>query len=152
MHISNSFHPASPFWVGPFTYDGVVWPTKQHTLMHTQLKYNMTGYITENNAANWLFNYVGNDPHKVAYMSQVVRDTRPSWKQKRLTLVSEIWTASAFQNCKLARALLHPIINDDFPQQTTFEYNSEVPFDNDPFWQPPGNQLGKILSEVRYVL
>ena len=33
-----------------------------------------------------------------------------------------------------------------------FEYNSKVPFDNDPFWQLLGNQLKKIQSEVRYVL
>ncbi len=63
--------------------------------------------------------------------------------------------ASAFHNCKLARALLYPTVDDAFPENTSFIYKSPIPFDKDRYWQiygTLGSKLGEICLEVRYIL
>ncbi len=154
-NILDEKHPASPFWQGPFGYKGILWPTKQHTITYSKMIYCTEMFGTYSEAAASVFRFAGNDPYKAALMAALFLNSVHDYKQNRLTIASDIWMASAFQNCKLARALLYPAVDDDFPENTSFIYKSPIQFDKDRYWQVYGmfgNKLGGICSEVRYVL
>ena len=151
VFTSKETDPAALTYPAPFKYKGILWPTKQHALTYEQLIHSAAAQPA-NAVARQLMEYAGTDPYKAAYMGIVAVSKSIGWDIGRLTVMSNIVTQAALQNCRLARLLLHPKVTDDFPRETTFEYQSKIPMDADTFWQMPGNQLGKAYSEARYVL
>ena len=135
--LRGANHPASFQWQGTFTYESVVWPTKMHALA---------------GVASKIHTFAGTDPLKAEYLGMKALTNKKYWESRRLCVACKILQTSAFQNISVARALLHPQIVDNFPEKTKFLYQSEIPFDMDEFWQMPGNQIGDLCSEVRFVL
>ncbi len=117
-------------------------------------------YRSYSEGAASIFKIAGNDIYQAALMAASFLDSVHHWQQNRLTIVSDILLASAFQNCKFTRSHFFPQVVEFSNTQMPFPssgwwISKQIPFNKDRHWQiyrTFGNKLGEVCSEVRYVL
>ncbi len=118
------YEPLSNFWSGvPVWYDGVSWPTRQHTMTLVQLK--ITSTEIADSIKTSLMKFTENDPYRACYYELMTSQPtyQTEWDTHKMRFSNSIMIVSAFQSSHVMMALLHPqVTQDDYPNSIGFIY------------------------------